>query len=672
MVDQNLTEDEQVAPKSFWGRMKDTWDLLAPIYKDAIKHDRKGFLKPCLAKLGIASVWGAITPWVGGYAMNAIAAAVEGGIMTAGALVGPLMEQATNALGSILDGYQGTTQREYNYSTKRHRGLERAKEAANIPESARGEKDPKELSDYALQNAECEANLLSKTTDLAFYLPTLCFGITQAFIRNPAIGLAAMTAIGINSYVAYYNAHKNQPDNADFIRSDTRFKARNMDVMAHSSRVKALGRQKEEYETLKDLEKEAEKSNARLARRERKSNFLQACVRLVAEAGLGVWAAYYAIKTGDIGAVRVLATATAVAMFAGSRTIKAIGEIREELGKWHSTNQSLSYDHRVHHLTHGDKTLDHVQGKLTLRGVSYTYPDGTPALKNINLSFGNGLTVITGPSGGGKSTLLALLQHRLEGEGQILLDGVPLTELAEGFLESQITAVSQRPDFFEQRSVEENLDSVRSGLTEKDRREALQRVGLYKEIGRAGVSKRLSHLSGGQQQRENLAEAILRDTTIIFYDEPTANLNQLNRRRVWSKMLDMSQDHTIIVVSHNAQEIESADRVVTIEDGRVTQDGTPAELANQRGYVKELLKDARRPLRTSPENKAMLKLAQLKQEALMGLKSKKKKDIRRQYKHVLGPGLAQSLMEATTITDVDENAIRARIAAFKERRARRG
>jgi len=659
--------DEKQSKKGFFGGMKETWGLLLPIYKDAIKHDPKRFIKSLVANIGIAALWGGVAPWVGGYALNAAKAAVATKVATWAALSSAGLQKLLNASENILGVYQGTIQETFNYGGQLHRGLERTREAANIPESARGQKDPKQLADYALQNAEHEMALLNGTTNLAFYLPALGFGIAQASICNPVIGAALTCSIGLNSYLAYRTAKKNQKDNEDFIKNNTKFKTQRMDILENQTRVKALGREEEEYEDLKELSDNAVNANERRGSRFRKGFSLQGIIRGITEAGLGVWACYYAIKTGNLGVISVLGTSTAVATFSGMRMTQTIGKMREDFGKWKSTRKALSYDHS-HDLTYGDKTLENVQGRLTVRDGSYTYPGNVqPALKDINLTLGHGLTVITGPSGGGKSTLLALLQHRREGEGEVLLDSVPVTELQKGFLEKQTTVVYQRPSFFAQRTVGKNIASVRSDVTEEDTEQAMKSVGLYGELGQEGISRKLSELSGGQQQRENLAEAVVRQTPIMIYDEPTANLDQINRRRNWKNLLQLSQDHTVIVVSHNAQEIESADRVITVENGRITQDGTPADLANRRGYVKELLKDARKPLRTSSENIGIQELHQLRQEARVGLKSKKRRDIKQRYQFVLGSGMAQRLLEAGSISDVDADTIRAQIEAFKRR-----
>ena len=672
MTEEQRTEDEKSAPKGFWGRVKETWNILAPIYKDAIRHDRKRFFRIGAIKLGVAALWGGVAPWVSGFALNVANAAVATKAVTGTALAMAGLQRLLNISDRILGRFEMTLQDEFNYSGRRHRGLQRTKEAANIPESARGQKNPKELSRYALQNAEHEMSLLNNTTNLAFYVPALALGITQAFICNPLIGAAVTASICINSYLSYRTAQKNQGNREEFIQYDTKFQAQQNDVLEHQTRVTALGRQEEEYEDLKEISEKTKEAQHRGNKQKLKSSILQDIIEGITITGLGIWACYYAIKTGDLGAMAILNTATNVATFSGMRMTQEIGNMRENLGKWYSTKKALSYERSSHDLHYGDRTPENVQGRLTVQNMSYTYEGRVhPALRDINLSLGHGLTVITGPSGGGKSTLLALLQHRREGEGEVLLDGVPVTELPKGFLESQTTIVEQMPSFFEQRTVGENMASVRTNVAEGDIRQALQSVGLYGELEHGGISLKLSELSGGQQQRENLAEAVVRQTPIMIFDEPTSRLNQANRRRNWKNLLRLSQDHTVIVVSHNAQEIESADRVITVESGRITQDGTPAELASKRGYIRSLLKDSRRPLRTTQKDDGVQQLAALRREAYVGQPPKKKSQQKRRLEYVLTPGIAHQLMVATTISDVDVAVVRAKIEEFKKRQNRR-
>ena len=294
---------------------------------------------------------------------------------------------------------------------------------------------------------------------------------------------------------------------------------------------------------------------------------------------------------------------------------------------------NLQYE-KSHDLTYGNVIPQKVQGNIDIKNVSYTYPAEPPhpALTNINLSLGNGITVITGPSGSGKSTLLKLLQHTREGRGDILLDGVPLTRLPQGYLEQQIAIVNQRPDFFSHRTLKENLMSVVSSADDRSLRKVLKKVALDDEISTHEYEhKKMNELSGGQQQRENIAESFLQDKPIIFYDEPTANLDEDNKRRIWHNLQRAGQDKTVLVITHDVREIESADRIIYLKNGVIVQDGKPEELRQQEGPVQELFKSAQKSLKLDPQ---IIQLEE-KQKILRGLRSRKKRLVNKRLKEAL-------------------------------------
>lgn len=638
--------EQQDKSKSWWQRQKETISELLPIYKEAIKNDKKRFIISNVANLGVAALWGGLMPSVSAWSLNALQSAVGQGAYTLAAACGLGLQRLLSSLDGVLSVYQGTNQDAFNFVGKQRRGITKTKKAGEMPEAARGGKNATEIAQVAMQSAGYEMQLLNQTVNLAFYIPSALLGIGHVLIRNPIMGSVVAASVGINSYLSYKNAVQNNKDNNDFRKVNNKFSSRQRDVLEHQQRVKDLGIEEGEYQALHNLSEDATKAMESRNRRYRRNYFMKMLVDSVTTIGVGLWAGIEAVKTGNLGLFAALTSATGVATWSAQRVYSIAANMVETLDKRKNSEKDLSYD-RSHELTYGDKTPSKVQGHFSVKGLSYTYPgEDKPCLSNINLDIGNGLTVITGPSGGGKTTLLKMLEHRREGTGSVVLDGISVSDLPKGFLEQHMAIVNQQADYFEQRDISENLGAVRGDAVDASKKDALQRVGLYQEIGKAGLTKKMSELSGGQRQRENLAEALLRNSPILIYDEPTANLDQENRRKNWHNLVKLSKNHTVIVVTHNAQEIMSADRVITIENGRVVQDGIPSVLGLQKGYVRDILRKSRQSLRLSKEEEGERDLLQLKQAALMGLKSKRIRDISTRYKRVLGARLAKQLLTA--------------------------
>jgi ABC-type multidrug transport system fused ATPase/permease subunit len=192
-----------------------------------------------------------------------------------------------------------------------------------------------------------------------------------------------------------------------------------------------------------------------------------------------------------------------------------------------------------------------------------------------------------GPSGGGKSTLAKLLGHSYNPQsGRILIDGVDLTQIDDRRYRQKLLAlVPQEPGLYD-RTIAENIGIVRSSATREEIVAAAQLADAHDFIMSlsggydAMVGERGVMLSGGQRQRLAIARAMLKDARILVLDEPTSALDaesQLYVKQTLEK-LTANRDRTIVLIAHRFSTIAMADRVVVIEDGRVSESGTHDEL----------------------------------------------------------------------------------------------
>lgn len=213
-----------------------------------------------------------------------------------------------------------------------------------------------------------------------------------------------------------------------------------------------------------------------------------------------------------------------------------------------------------------------LRGRLQLEGVTYGYNPAEPILKDLSLQIGAGERVaIVGPSGIGKSTLLSLLM-RLDDpqEGTISIDDTEIRNWQIQSLREQIAIVLQENILF-CGTIEDNLRLCSPEATDDDLIAAVQLANCQEFLVRmpAGletmVGERGGNLSRGQQQRIVLAQAVLRNTSILLLDEPTSNLDPRNRRLVREAILQVSQTRTTIVVTHDMELARACDKVLLLD-----------------------------------------------------------------------------------------------------------
>ena len=240
-----------------------------------------------------------------------------------------------------------------------------------------------------------------------------------------------------------------------------------------------------------------------------------------------------------------------------------------------------------------------ITGTFTLRDVDFTYPNGTKALHSINMTIEAGkITALVGLSGAGKSTIVNLLdKFYVPDTGEILLDGINLTDYDTHYLRDNIGLVLQKNHIFEG-TIEENIRYGKPDATEADVIDAAKKAFIYDQVMRLpkGLQSQATALSGGQQQRIAIARMFLKNPPIIFLDEPTASLDAVATEQIKASIDAIKQNRTVIIISHNISQIIDADVVYALRDGRVEQSGNPDELYQKGGVYKEILDASARSL----------------------------------------------------------------------------
>lgn len=226
---------------------------------------------------------------------------------------------------------------------------------------------------------------------------------------------------------------------------------------------------------------------------------------------------------------------------------------------------------------------------IALRELSFRYnPNELPALEDVSLDVPPGARVaIVGPSGAGKSTLVNLLLRFWEYEqGQIYLGPHELKAYGQEDVRALFSVIDQRTHLF-RASIYDNIRLARPGASRRDVEEAAKRALLHQfVVGLPGgyetvIGERGAQLSGGQRQRVALARALLRNSSILILDEPTANLDPHTENVILKTTLDSTRDRTILLITHRLVNLQHMDEIVVLRQGRIVERGKHRQLLNR-------------------------------------------------------------------------------------------
>ena len=235
---------------------------------------------------------------------------------------------------------------------------------------------------------------------------------------------------------------------------------------------------------------------------------------------------------------------------------------------------------------------------IETKDLSFTYPERqNRALENLNLTIQKGQKVaILGKTGSGKSTLLQLLVRNYDAnQGELSLAGKPISDYAEDTLRSQFCFLTQRVHVFSD-TLRQNLQFASAvNISDEKMIEVLNQVGLGKLLEQEqGLDIWLGDggrpLSGGEQRRLGLARILLNDAPILLLDEPTEGLDRETERQILRLILAHAENKTLIMVTHRLTAIEQFDELCVIDEAKLIEKGTYAELLQlEKGFFKQLV-----------------------------------------------------------------------------------
>lgn len=277
-------------------------------------------------------------------------------------------------------------------------------------------------------------------------------------------------------------------------------------------------------------------------------------------------------------------------------TLTIAGSIGQFSGLWTGLQEALGATRRLFEIldTRSEITempdaaaLPPVQGRIAFENVSFSYRDNpeTPILSDINLEIQPGeVLALVGPSGAGKTTLVNLIPRFFDPlEGRIQVDGYDLRQVQLLSLRRQIGIVPQETLLFGG-SVRENILYGRLDASQEEMEAAARAANAHEFIQQLQdgyetlVGERGVKLSGGQRQRIAIARAILKDPRILLLDEATSSLDSESEGLVQEALERLMQDRTSIVIAHRLSTIQNASRIAVLDEGRLVELGTHAEL----------------------------------------------------------------------------------------------
>jgi ATP-binding cassette, subfamily B, bacterial len=426
-------------------------------------------------------------------------------------------------------------------------------------------------------------------------------GTVSAWMAATMMPMAAVIVI-----VLFRLAAAGQPLHHDFAAKAAAVDGEIVDVVANMPLVLSfcgLGRECRRFDATVAREMAARRSSLFYLERLR---FLHAAVTIILAIALLGWALSLweqgSVTTGDV----ILACTLGLSVLHSTRDLAvALVDVTQHFARLSEALATLLLPHELR--DHPEAACLVRRGaSVELEHVSFSYPNGHAVFRDFNLRLEPGQRVgLVGPSGGGKSSLLALIQRFYDPrDGRIIIDGQDIARVTQESLRDAIAVVPQDLSLFN-RSAMENIRYGRPDATDAEVTQAADLAGCRQFIealpqGFATiVGDRGLQLSGGQRQRIAIARAFLKDAPLLLLDEATSALDSESEEAIQEALTKLMYGRTVIAIAHRLSTVNSFDRIVVLRAGEVVQHGPPDQLLSHEGLYRSLVLREMRRLATA-------------------------------------------------------------------------
>jgi ATP-binding cassette subfamily B protein len=405
------------------------------------------------------------------------------------------------------------------------------------------------------------------------------------------IAAVLTAAVGVVAGALIYFGRRGQPLHQAYADHFSATGGEIVDLVSNAWVVKAfstIGRERRRLASRLGIEAQAHRQSLVYLERLRLGHGLT--VWLLTAGMLGWAIALWTAGRASAGDVVVISALSFTVLHCSRDLALALFNLALHYGQIADALHAIAVPHEIPDAPHAPALLRHT-GTIGFEGVSFAYGGGPRVLETIALRVPAGQKLgIVGPSGVGKSTLLALVQRLYEPQhGRILIDGQDIVGVTQDSLRAAMAVVPQEISLFH-RSV---LENIRYGCPDAgdDRVIADAKAACCHGFVQAlpdgydtVVGERGLKLSGGQRQRIGIARAILKDAPIVLLDEATSALDSESELEVQRALAELMRGRTVLAVAHRLSTLAAFDRIVVIKDGRIIEDGAPAELRKRQGF----------------------------------------------------------------------------------------
>ena len=439
-------------------------------------------------------------------------------------------------------------------------------------------------------------NFINGSTN--FMLPTFLqsiFTIGVLAYYNLQIALFVLLLFPIYLTLSYYSTKKWGEKEVEKNKIEDIYHGRINEVLSNVKLVKSFGNEKSEFEIISKSLTDANKIFAKQSWTFHKFDFARNLSLILILLGIDIIAFYNTfqgkITIGTLVLIVQMVNQARRPLFAMSFILTNIQQAEAGSREYF---EILSLKSKEDYLEpKGAKITDPT---IEFKNVSFRYEKGNMVLENVAFNIAAHQKVaFVGHSGQGKTTIVNLINKFYDpSSGNILLKGQNYKRLSHQAVRSNIALVFQDAELFSS-TIAQNVAYGNPSATKKQIIDALKRAnawdfvqkfkkGLDSQIGERGV-----RLSGGQKQRIQIARAILKDAPILILDEATSSLDAKSEREVQIGLENLMKDRLVIIIAHRFSTIQNVEKIIVIDEGKITAQGSPGALAQKSGVYKDLL-----------------------------------------------------------------------------------